>query len=89
MGGTITQTRAHKRYRCRSCGAVLPAWLPVQQRPNGTLLLHHLSQNHRDQVRPYLDRMAASEDIVDTVSEAYAVEDDEITEDRRQWETGR
>lgn len=25
-----------RRYRCRVCGRVLPAWLPAAQRPSGT-----------------------------------------------------
>jgi hypothetical protein len=49
------------RYRCPFCGHVLPAWLPVTQRPNGAMLLHHLSQSHPDQVGPYLRRMEAGE----------------------------
>ena len=48
-----------RRYRCRACGVVFNAALPVTQRPNGAILLHHLSQSHPDQVKPYLDRMAA------------------------------
>jgi hypothetical protein len=45
-----------KRYRCRYCGAMLPAWLPVAKRPEGSMLLYHL-QRHLDQVGPYLRRM--------------------------------
>jgi hypothetical protein len=62
----------HRRYRCRSCGRVLPAWLPVAQRPNGALLLHHLADMHPDQVGPYLQRMA-TEDIGTVAAEAYEV----------------
>jgi hypothetical protein len=29
----MTQSRAHKHYRCRFCGVILPAWLPVAQEP--------------------------------------------------------
>jgi hypothetical protein len=43
-----------KRYRCRSCGAELPAWLPVFRAPNGAMLLDHLAQQHPDQVGYYL-----------------------------------
>jgi hypothetical protein len=42
----MTSPRPQKRYRCRFCGAVLPAWLPVAREPNGSMLLHHLSQQH-------------------------------------------
>jgi hypothetical protein len=37
-----------KRLKCRSCGQVLPAWLPVAKRPEGSMLLYHLSQHHPD-----------------------------------------
>ena len=39
-----------KRYRCRFCGASLPAWLPVAKRPEGSMLLYHLGQQHPNQV---------------------------------------
>ena len=48
---------SRRRYRCRFCGHVLPAWLPMAKRPDGAMLLHHLSQQHPDQVGPYLERM--------------------------------
>jgi hypothetical protein len=38
------------RYRCRYCGAELPAWLPVAKRPNGALLLGHWRQQDPDEV---------------------------------------
>ena len=47
----------HCHHRCRFCGAVLPAWLPAVQRPNGALLIGHVSQRHPDQIGPYLARM--------------------------------
>jgi hypothetical protein len=65
-----------KRYHCRFCGAMLPDWPPVAKRPEGSMLLYHLSQSHPDQVKPYLDRMAAGEDIATVAAEAY-----ELTED--------
>jgi hypothetical protein len=41
------------------------------------MLLHHLGQDHRDQVGRYLARMAADEDSDRVVVEAYeAVEED-------------
>jgi hypothetical protein len=43
-----------KRYRCRACGAELPAWLPVAQAPDGVMLLHHLAQQHPAEVGTYL-----------------------------------
>jgi hypothetical protein len=42
-----------KRYRCRFCGAMLPA----AKRPEGSMLLSHLGQDHLEAVRPYLQRM--------------------------------
>jgi hypothetical protein len=46
-----------KRYRCRFCGALLPAWLPVAKRPEGAMLLYHLGQHHLEAAAPYLQRM--------------------------------
>jgi hypothetical protein len=71
MGGTMTQP-AHKRYRCRFCGITLPAWLRVAKRPDGAMLLYHLSQQHPDQVGPYLERMR-TEYIRTVAAEAYDV----------------
>jgi hypothetical protein len=62
-----------KRYRCRFCGALLPAWLPVVQEPDGAMLLQHLSWDHPDQVALYLARMAVGEDIATVAAEAYEV----------------
>jgi len=45
------------RYRCRFCGALLPAWLPVAKRPEGAMLLYHLGQHHLAEAAPYLTRM--------------------------------
>ena len=61
-----------KRYRCIYCGLLLPAWLPVAKRPEGAMLLHHLSDRHPDQVGPYLARMR-TEDIATVAAEAYEV----------------
>jgi hypothetical protein len=46
-----------KRYRCRFCGVVLPAWLPVAKRPKSSMLLYHLGQHHLEAIGPYLRRM--------------------------------
>ena len=61
-----------RQYRCRSCGRVLPAWLPAAKRPNGAMLLHHLADLHPDQARPYLKRMA-TEDIATVTVEGFDV----------------
>ena len=65
-----------RRYRCRYCGAVLPAWLPVSQRPDGAMLLGHLSQHHPDELAPYLARMW-TEDIATVAAEAFEVVEDQ------------
>jgi hypothetical protein len=70
MEGAITQSKAHRHYRCRYCGATLPAWLPVARRPNGAMLLYHLSEQHSDQVGAYLERMR-TEDIGTVAAEAF------------------
>jgi hypothetical protein len=46
-----------KRFKGRFCSLILPAWLHVAKRPDGAMLLYHLSQRHPDQVGPYLERM--------------------------------
>jgi hypothetical protein len=69
-----------RRYRCRYCGYDFPAWLPVAKRPNGTMLLYHLSAMHPTEAGPYLRRMET--ECIDTVVvEAYEVikgEDDGV-----------
>jgi hypothetical protein len=65
------------RDRCRVCGLELPAWLPVAKRPEGPMLLYHLSQRHPDQVGPYLEQMR-TECIATVAAEAFdVVEEDE------------
>jgi hypothetical protein len=46
--------------------------MPVAQRPNGAMLLHHLGDMHPSEVRPYLKRME-TEDIATVAAEAYEV----------------
>jgi len=62
-----------KRFKCRYCGAVLPAWIPVFNEPDGAMLLYHLSHNHPDQVGAYLARVQTEEDIGTVAAEAYEV----------------
>jgi len=66
-----------RRYRCRFCGYNFPAWLPVAKRPNGAMLLNHLSAMHREELRPLLARMAAGGDIDAVVVKAYKVVEDQ------------
>jgi hypothetical protein len=65
----MSQSRPCKHYRCRFCGRELPAWLPVAKRPDGPMLLKHLSTIHPTEVGPYLERMR-TEDIATVAAEA-------------------
>jgi hypothetical protein len=67
----MPKPRTRPRYRCRVCGIVLPAWYPVPGTPNGAMLLHHMSQSHPVELRPYLAAMAAGADITATIVRAY------------------
>ena len=62
-----------RRYRCRFCGRVLPAWLPVALEPKGALRLNHLSQQHPHDVGASLDRMPRTEDMATVAAEAFEV----------------
>ncbi len=53
----------------------LPARLPVAKRPDGAMLLYHLSQQHPDEIGPYLDCIR-TEAIGTAAAEAYAVVED-------------
>jgi len=70
--GIIAHHTTHTRFKCRFCGAVLPAWLPVVKRPNGAMLLYHLGQNHPDRVKAYLDQMPSDENHDRVVVQAFA-----------------
>jgi hypothetical protein len=54
-----------KCYCCRVCGLKLPAWLPIPNRPEAAMLLHHLGAHHLAEARPYLARMET--ECIDTV----------------------
>jgi hypothetical protein len=56
--------------RCTLCGAILPGWLRVFNRPHGAMLLNHLSAMHPAEVGPYLERMR-TEDIGTMAMEAF------------------
>ena len=62
-----------KRYRCRFCGRVLPAWLAVAREPDAALLLNHLSQQHPDQVGAYLDQIHTDAEQTRVVLQAFEV----------------
>lgn len=66
----------HRSFRCRFCGVVLPAWFPAQRRPDGAMLLHHLSRCHPAEVGHFLDQMHTTSDITRVAVQAFdAVED--------------
>ena len=79
----MTQSRAHKHYRCRYCGATLPAWLPVLKRPDGAMLPYHRSRQHPDQVGPDLERMRTA-DISTAAAEAFEIIEVDGKRSRRQ-----
>jgi hypothetical protein len=64
-----------RRYRCTLCGCELPAWLPVAKRPDGAMLLHHLAQDHPDQIPGYVERTNAGQAIADAAAAIYEVID--------------
>ena len=64
---------SRRRYRCRFCSCILPAWLPVAKRPEASMLLYHLGQQHPDQVGAYLDQMRGTEDIGEVSARAFEV----------------
>jgi hypothetical protein len=66
-------------YRCRFCGHILPAWLPVSREPNGAMLLHHLTQQHPAEAGAYLQRMHRTEDISPIAAEAFELVEEEKT----------
>lgn len=66
----MSSPRPSKYVRCRYCQHLLPGWFPILDCPDGALLLHHLSQLHRDELRPLLRRMA-TEDIGTVAMEAF------------------
>jgi hypothetical protein len=79
----MTQPRSQKLYRCRYCGVILPAWLPVPPVPDGAMLLYHLSHQHPAQVGPYLDR-THTEDIGTVAAQAFdLIEDTQREDDER------
>jgi hypothetical protein len=59
-----------RRVRCRYCGCVFRGLLPIDYKPDGAMLLHHLSAMHRAEVKPLLERMR-TEDIGTVAMEAF------------------
>ena len=46
--------------------AILPAWLPVPQEPDGAMLLGHLSRQHPGEVGRFLEQMRT--EVIGTVA---------------------
>jgi hypothetical protein len=64
------------RFKCRFCGVTFSAWIRVPGEPAGVRLLHHMSQSHSAELRPYLAQMEVSDDITSVIVQAYeAVEE--------------
>jgi hypothetical protein len=55
--------RMSKRFTCRFCGVILPAWLPVAQEPYGAMPLGHLGRQHPREVGAFLGQMRTTKDI--------------------------
>jgi hypothetical protein len=73
----------HRRYRCRCCDVILPAWYAVPGVPNGAMLLQHMSQSHPAELTPYLAQMEAADDITAIIVQAYDVVVDEPGKEAR------
>jgi hypothetical protein len=70
--------RPDVQVRCSLCGAVLPGWLPIPDQPDGAMLLQHLGQLNPPELKPYLARMAAGEEIGEVAAEAYEVVEEHV-----------
>jgi hypothetical protein len=75
--GSMTPPQAHRHYRCRVCGMTLPAWLPVLQKPDGVMLLGHLSQYYPTKLGPYLEWIR-TEDITTVAARAFGGDRGEV-----------
>jgi hypothetical protein len=72
--------RPRPRFRCRFCGITFSAGpglnLPGAGEPDSATLLHHMSQAHPAELRPYLDQMHTTRDITPAILQAFeAVEE--------------
>ena len=57
--------------RCRFCGRILPAWVPVQRKYDGAVLLHHFGQSHPTEVGRFLDQMHTTDDVASVSLQAF------------------
>jgi hypothetical protein len=60
-----------REFRCRFCGMVLNAWLPVSQAPEGVVRLGHLSPHHPTDVGTFLNPRHTTEDIAPMAAQAF------------------
>jgi hypothetical protein len=66
MEGAHRPIKRSKHVRCTLCGVVFPGgWLPIPNRPEAAMLLHHLAADHLVEAKPYLKRM--ERECIDTV----------------------
>jgi hypothetical protein len=80
----MTESRVWKPYRCRFYGMMLPAWLPVLQKPDGAVLLGQLSRQHPTELGPFLEQMHTPEDLAPVVAQAdERLEDHQPEDDER------
>jgi hypothetical protein len=63
-------------FRCRFCGVVFSAGLAVPGKPDGALLLHHISQSHPAELTPVLDQMHTDDDITPAIVPAFEAEEE-------------
>ncbi len=64
-----------RRFRCRCCGVVLSAWFPVSNEPDGAMLLGHMTRAHPVKLRPFLDQMRITVDIMLVIVQAFEAVD--------------
>jgi hypothetical protein len=64
-------SHADTRFRCRFCGVIFRAWLAVPGEPDGALLLHHITQSHPTELKPFLDQMHTTEDITAAIVQVF------------------
>jgi hypothetical protein len=69
----MPKPRPRPRYRCRFCGVVFSAWMPVFRAPNGALLLGHIAQSHPAALKPFLDHMHTTDDVAPVIAQACEV----------------
>ena len=72
----MSQPQPTKRFTCRFCRHVLPAWLSVAQEPDGAMPLGHLGRQHPTEIGALLAQMRTTEDIAPMAAQAFEVTED-------------